>query len=343
METIKELKQILDEKINEAEQVFLIPHMYADFDTIASSIGMYLIVRKLGKDVSIILDESLATMEPGVKKIVDELKCIQAGKEKIVIINSEKYQTIKSDNDLLITLDVNKKGLVSCQSYLDDFKNIILIDHHNEEEGKTIDTEYKYIDITLSSVSELVTDLLCLYGIKYDSRIGDYLLSGIMLDTDKLSKKSSSKTFKTVAKLIEKGASMERVNELFAYDFVSDRKVQGLVDKTQFLTYTFAVAMADDDVIYNREELAKAADYLLKFNADASFAIGYISENEISISARSSKEVIDVSEVMKELGGGGNAFSAATKITDMSMEEVGKSLYKSIKPKAYIDKKYQNK
>lgn len=338
METIKDLKQILDEKIKESEQVFLTPHMHADFDTIASCIGMYLIVRKLGKDVSIILDESLATMEPGVKKIVDELKDIQVGKEKIVIINSEKYQRVKTENDLLITLDLNKKYLTSCGNYLDDFKDIIVIDHH-EEDDKTIDTPFKYIDLTLSSVSELIADLLCLYGIKYDSRVADYLLAGIMLDTDKLTRNTPAKTYKTVAKLLEKGANMERVNELFAFDFVSDRKVQGLVDRTKFFTYTFAVTIADEDTIYNREELAKAADYLLKFNTDASFAIGHISENEISISARTSKGVIDVGEVMRELGGGGSPFSAATKITDQSIEEVGKSLYKSIRPKTYTNNK----
>ena len=35
---------------------------------------------------------------------------------------------------------------------------------------------------------------------------------------------------------------------------------------------------------------------------------------------------------MKELGGGGNRYSAATKLTDTNIEEVGKRLIKLIEP-----------
>jgi len=335
METIKELKNTLDEKIKEAEQVFLVPHIKADFDAIASCIGMYLIVKKLGKNANIIIDEELKEMEPGVKIIVDEIKNFTLGKDKISIINSKKYKEIKSDNDLLITLDLNKSYLTSCKDYLDEFKSIIVIDHHNPDD-KTIETEFKYIDVNLSSTSELLTELLCQYGIKYDKRIADYLLAGIYLDTDSLKRNVTSKTYKIMSKLLEKGADISRVNELFTYDFVSDRKVQNLIDKTQFLTYTFAIALADKDTIFSREELAKVADYLLKFRTDASFAIGYISEEEISISARAIKDTIDVGEVMKELGGGGSPFSAATKITGQNIDEVEKALTRTLKPKTYV-------
>lgn len=50
METIKDFKPILEERIKSAEQVFLSPHLNADFDTIASCIGMALIVKSLGNN-----------------------------------------------------------------------------------------------------------------------------------------------------------------------------------------------------------------------------------------------------------------------------------------------------
>lgn len=340
METIKGFKPILEERIKESEQVFLVPHKKADFDAIASCIGMYILVKKLGKNAHIIIDETLLDMEPGVKIIVDELKTMLIGKEHISIINSEKYTKIKSDNDLLIALDLNKKYLTSCENYLESFKDIIVIDHHEPDE-KTINTKYKYIDVNVSSTSELMAELLCHYGIKYDKRIAEYLLAGIYLDTDSLKRNVTSKTYRIVSKLLEKGADISKVNDLFAYDFVSDRKIQDLVGKTVFINYNFAIALADEDTIYQREELAKVADYLSKYRTDATFAIGHTAEDEISISARSSKGIIDVGEVMKELGGGGSPYSAATKIIGSSINETGKVLTRTLKPRTCIRKDEQ--
>ena len=49
------------------------------------------------------------------------------------------------------------------------------------------------------------------------------------------------------------------------------------------------------------------------YNMDATFAIGYVKEGLVSISARS-KSDINVGSIMSELGGGGNGISAACKI-----------------------------
>ena len=62
---------------------------------------------------------------------------------------------------------------------------------------------------------------------------------------------------------------------------------------------------------------------MLKYKIFASFAIGYIDEDTISISARS-KGGIDVSTVMKYFGGGGNEYSAAARVKGMSIEDIAK-------------------
>ena len=87
--------------------------------------------------------------------------------------------------------------------------------------------------------------------------------------------------------------------------------------------------------------MAKAADELLKFDADASFAIGRIDKGTISISARSNNN-IDVGLLMRELDGGGNARSAATKIENSNIIDVEKSLIKVLRPKYYISKEETN-
>lgn len=333
MQTLKEFKQKIDKLIQSSEQLFIVPHLGADFDAIASSIAMCLIAKKYNKPAYIILNEEPFKIEPGVKRIIDEVKNNEELKNYINFINLDKYHQLSSDNDALITLDVNKDYLVCCKDALSNFKDIIIIDHHNEDEH-TINTQHKYIDITSSSASEIIVDLLTMYQIKYDKSIANYLLTGIYLDSNKLTKNISPKTMKIVSKLLEKGASIERVTEFFEEDFVSDRKVQELISKANFFTYTIASCLADPNITYTKEELAKVADYLLKYKVDAAFAIGNIDETVIAISARS-KGKIDVSLIMKELQGGGNTHSAATRIENEELSEVSKKLERVIKPSFY--------
>ena len=69
----------------------------------------------------------------------------------------------------------------------------------------------------------------------------------------------------------------------------------------------------------SEEDIAKAADRMLKYKGnDASFVMGHISDDVITVSARS-KGNIDVSEIMKALGGGGNIQNAGARVTDKSI------------------------
>ena len=211
-----------------------------------------------------------------------------------------------------------------------------IIDHHDKD-SETLESSVEHIDNTASSASEIVTNLLSHYKIKVPAYLANILLAGILLDTNRLSKNVSSDTMKTVTKLLESGATMEAAGDYFIEDFNSDRKIQELVSGTKFLNYTIGIILADEDKEYTKEELAKAADYILRYKVDAAFAIGNIGEGVISISARS-KESVNVGDVMRELEGGGSQTSGATKLENTTIEEVGQRLRKVILPNHYIGK-----
>lgn len=329
MSNICELKKVLEEKINQCKQVILTGHIGVDFDSIASCIAMSQIVKKFKTDVYILYNDQETKVEPGVKQMIDSTN------STINYINNEEYKKIKSNNDLLITLDVSNIDILPCKEYLNNFKNIIVIDHHTENKNP-IETNYNYILGEVSSTCEIITNLLISYKINFTKNIANYLLAGIYLDTDKYTKNCSSKTMNTVSKLLDRGADIVKVNEFFETDFESDRKVQDLVNKANFITYSIAICVADENVTYTKEELAKVADYLLRFKADAAFAAGYIDDELISISARS-KGKVDVSKIMNKMGGGGNIYSAATKINSNELKEEGKKLELLTKPNFYVE------
>ena len=327
MADIKNLKVNLEQKILESENVIIVPHSRIDFDAIGSGLGLSMIAKKLRKPAHIVVNDPQYEIDHGVQVLMEEAK------RDFSIINKEKYMQIAHPGDLFVLTDVNKSYLVSLNDQLEKERTII-IDHHDEDD-KTVEAFEKHIDTGASSASEIIAKLMCLYKMKPSPEVANYLLSGIYLDTNKLRKNVSSETMKTVAKLLDCGASMNYITNLFTEDFASDRHVQELVGKAKFTNISIATVMGDEEERYTCEELAKAADYLLKFNPDAAFAIGNIGDGVISISARS-KERVNVGSIMQEMGGGGNQFSAAAKINDSTIEETGKKLMKIIQPPCYI-------
>lgn len=329
MEDYKNLKLNLERKIAEASSVVIVPHNGIDFDAVASAFAVALIAKKYKKQNYIVVNDPVYKIDHGVQLIIN------SAKKDFNIINKDKYLQYKDKKDLIILVDVNKKYLISLKDeVIDNEDNVVVIDHHDSD-NNTVKASIYHIDSLASSTSEILINLLTQYKIKYSSDVANYLLSGIYLDTNKLTKNVSPDVMKAVAKLLENGADMNVVTDWFAEDFNSDRRVQELVSRAQIITYSFATILAEEGNEYTKEELAKAADYLLKYKVDAAYAIGEIGDNIISISARS-KEQINVGKVMQELGGGGNQYSGATKIEDSTIEEVGKKLTKTIKPPFYL-------
>ena len=326
---VKNLKINMEQKILESEKVIIVPHNGVDFDAIGSAIGLSLIAKKFKKPSHIIVDDPIYKIDHGVQLIMDDAR------KDFSILNRDRYLQVASPDDLFILTDVNKGYLINLKDQITRSDKTIIIDHHNED-AQTIDADDKFIDPTVSSASEVIVKLLGMYKIKLTPEVANYLLAGIYLDTNKLSKNASPETMRVVAKLLESGANLNRVTDLFAEDFISDRRVQELVSRAKILTFSIATATAEEDMEYTREELAKVADYLLKYKVDAAFAIGNIGDKVISISARS-KEKVNVGAVMQELEGGGNQYSGATKLTDCTLEEANKRLVKAIQPPCYVE------
>ncbi len=326
METIKDLKVNLESKVLASKKVLILPHIGIDFDAFASAVGISLIISKLQKDNSIVINDSSHNLDSSVKNVIEEAK------KNFNIITYDKYKKEENSYDLFVLADVNKSDLICLRDELKMIsqEDIFVIDHHDEG-TTTIDSSNKFIKTDASSASEIIVKLLNSFKIKYTPDIANYLLAGIYLDTNKLTKNTTPDTFKIVAKLMEDGASNSIIDNWFTEDFESDKRVLELVSKAIIHKYSYAVVEADDGCEYTREELAKVADYLLRYGVDAAFSIGNIEENLISISARS-KEKVNVGEIMKELGGGGNRYSAATKIENNNIEEARKQLIKLIEP-----------
>lgn len=321
------LKDTLTRLLNSNDTVFIVSHDSPDFDALGASIGMAFICEKMKKKPYIIVNEETKDMDKSTSTVVGDIK------NRFNVIRADEVERLKGKDNLLIVLDTNKEYMISIDSK--DFDDVMVIDHHFQDE-KTIKSAYRFIDTNVSSTCEIVEGLINQFRVKYDPKYyASYLLAGIELDTKGYDKNATDKTHDAASRLIRSGADKSYVKELFAEDFAKYRAIQNLVMETKMYGFNLAIACQSGnlDVTYTREDLAKAADYMLKFNTSASFAIGKIDDNNYYISARSNG-LINVGNVMSMFqNGGGNIYSAAAKISaTISLEDLERTLINYLTP-----------
>lgn len=334
METIEELKKELEKQINKSDMVFLIGHNSPDFDSIGSCIALATLVESKGKKAYIIVDDEDFKIEPGVKKIID------ANRGKFRIVKKDKFIKKATGQTLLIMSDVNKKNMISIGDYLDRADSIIVIDHHTEDQN-TVNTALKFISQKISSASEAVAKVLLKSNEEIPQDVANFLLAGISLDTNGFKQNTTSETHDVAEKLLLHGADIDCVNNLFLEEFESYCRISNLIiNGTIIRKYSesllspiqvsFTLNRNMPGEIYQKEDYAKAADLMMKFNGvDASFALGYVEPGVVHISARSGKRV-NVGKVLSELNGGGNTQCAGGRVETDDILAVEKELMEKV-------------
>ena len=328
---VKKLREILESGIKNSSNVFIVGHNNPDFDSIGSSIGLARLVKEYNKDVYIIVDDLKLNLQSGIVTVMDSVK------DDYKFIKKKDVDKLALKNSLLLVTDVNKRNMVSVGDMLDKFSNIVVIDHHTENEDSII-TPYKFIDLGVSSSSEVVTRILNCSKIKYDANVANALLAGIELDTKRFRYNTSPKTHDAAEKLQINGANDDNISDLFLEEFDDFCRISNLiVNGTLIYNYSatlgvsFTLNRNEPKEIYRVEDCAKSAVKMFSFKKiDAAFSLGYVSENEIHISARGNGRV-DVSKVMMELGGGGNATCAGAKVESQDIFAVEKKIMDSVK------------
>ena len=325
---ISEFKDKLSYLINDCNQVYLTTHMYPDYDAIASLGAIGLICKKLKKAPYIIVDQKDYDNLPN-----DRTEMFEKLKEKFVVINKEDFENNKVENSLLIMVDVNKNFMTPMKNNYKDFDKIVVIDHHTEDEN-TVKTKNKLILKDVSSCSEIMFWMLKKFKVKpTESIYYTFLLTGIMLDTNEGKKNVFPSTDLCKSELKIKGADDLLASSYFSLDFEEDRKVHRLINDTVWKTLRYAVIVGNSEE-YTKDEISKAADYLLKYTCEASIVCAKNKNGGYDVSARSNRGNVNIPLLMYELNGGGgnmNSASCPTIFVDAQNLDLEKEeLYKRI-------------
>lgn len=315
---MEQLFNKLNEIIGEYDNFIIMGHKKPDLDSIGSSLGLYNVIKKFQKNAYIYLDTSeLGNYNNNFNQAIVQLR------KSVNFIDTD----INGTNTLVIVTDVHIKSRVGCEELIDKY-DVVVLDHHIKDKDYIKNSKYMYIDSKLSSMSELLTYYLEYLNIDIDVITATIMLAGIEIDTNGFNLKTSSSTYEAASILMDKGA-----DTILKQELLKETKEEYL-KRVNFIKTSFMVNKETAMCIVNKKvtnvDLAEIAEELLTFEeVKASYVIGKLDTNIIGISARSLGE-IDVSIVIKQLGGGGHMSNAATQIKDKTIKEVKQELAKLI-------------
>ena len=204
-----------------SKNILIICHINPDGDSVGAQLALYQYFKSNNINVSLLapnhLQEFLKWMD-GANQI------------NIFIKDRKKGQSLIEAADLIIMLDFNQSGRLgeAEAAVLESKAKKVIIDHHLDPE--------KFADLIISdpskcSTSELIHEIICeVNGAKFINRsYAEALYVGIITDTGNFEHGAySSRTFRTVADLLDTGIEKEKIIALIYNNFSSDRlRLQG--------------------------------------------------------------------------------------------------------------------
>ena len=313
----------LAELIDEAKQVYVMGHSYADMDALGAAAGVCAIVRKRGKKCRIVIDTENNAAHP-------MLRHLQALPEYqgAFLSGDDAFLRVQPET-LLVVVDTNRPGSVESEPLLDACNRVAVIDHHRRGSSYIDKMALNYHEPYASSASELVTELL-----QYLIEPGDLLkaesealLAGIVLDTKNFTNRTGGRTFEAAAYLRRAGADTADVQRMFQSDLQSMISRYDIIRRAELYHGDIAIAALDQEC--DRVIAAKAADEMLTLQGVRASFVLYRKDDGIYISARSLGE-INVQVLVETLGGGGNSTTAGGQCSGMTVAEAKTTLLRAI-------------
>ena len=306
--------------VSDSDKIIVMGHKRPDFDAVGACVGIYTFSKIVGKECYIILNDS--DRDETIQKVMFEIDNSDEQLARVFVDSDEAWELMTPQTTLII-VDTSDASRVIDAAILSKANRKVIIDHHRRGEDIITNPLLTYIEPYASSASELIAEL-----IEYQTKLekitpvaATIMLGGIVVDTQNFSIRTGSRTFDAAAYLRSNGADPTRVKTILKEPFENFMNRVEIINNSIQKTPEIIMAKAPEDKYYTNVMLAQSADLLLTLKGiECSFAIGYLEEGKVGISARSLGN-INVQLIMEELGGGGHLANAATQIEGINLDE----------------------
>ena len=319
----------LRELMDDATEIYIMGHSYADMDAVGAAAGVACAARKRGKKAQIIIDSE----KNAAHDVLARLKAVPqyAG----VFANPSEAFLRMRPGTLLVVVDTNRPEMVENPQILESCNRVAVIDHHRRAASYIENAAFSFHEPYASSASELVTELLQ-YLIEPTDLLreeAEAMLAGIVLDTKHFTMRTGGRTFEAAAFLRRAGADTTDVQRLFQNDLEDMVSRYGIIRQAEMVRPDIAVAAVSEDGV-DRVTASQAADELLTLKGVKASFVLYRSGDAVAMSARSMGDV-NVQVILEALGGGGNATQAGGRVENNTVASVRERLLLAIE--AYFE------
>lgn len=305
----------LRDLVYESSKVYIVGHKNPDMDCFGAAIGLYEVIKQLGKNCRIIKNDDTKAVSAYLSKIIDE------GYDKNnIFIDDDTARNEIDDDTLVIVVDVHSKNYVGNLDIIERAKKVVIIDHHRRSPDALEGALLTYIEVYASSTSELITEMIqyIIDKPKISRIVAEGLLAGICVDTKNFNFKTGVRTFEAASFLRRLGADTTDVKKMFSNDLKSYIEKSDTIRSAK-VKNNIAIAVCPSSV-NDTVIAAQAADDLLNITQiEASFVLLKMGEDVI-ISARSFGN-INVQVILETLGGGGHMTIAGANLKHTTIEE----------------------
>ena len=314
--------------IRGSSNVFIMGHSDMDMDSLGAALGMMAICDWLKVPSKIVYTPKRAEKKT---RLAFQSAFSRDAYEKMTISPEEAASQIR-ETTLLVMVDISVPEITMAPRLLDLSNKTMVIDHHRRGESFPEKPVLSYIDPSASSATELIAEMIKYSNanprIEIKPSFATIMLSGIFMDTSFFKSKSvGMRTFEAASTLKSYGADNGLADDYLKDEYEEYSLINKIIATMKTPYYGIVYCVADDDVIIERTTLAKVANTLLQLKGvNACFVVGKTEDNNnIRISGRSDGTV-NVQLICEQLGGGGHFSSAATAITETSIDKVVKML-----------------
>ncbi len=308
----KESKGILEE-IKKSNKILINCHRGPDSDSVGSALALSTVLKKMGKNITVICPSDLPS----------DLQFLE-GADKVWRVNFTTFNF--SDYDLFVILDSSTYSLVTGLKDSDKPSiNSVVIDHHRSNEGFG---KINLIDSTMTSTGELLYKIFEDWKVEITKDVAECLLTGIIGDTGTFQYPDvNENTLRIAADLIEKGANKDKIvfnlyrNIEFKEVKMWGKFIESMMIEDGFVWSAIQLSTYKDfgEYSYAKEDVANLFFPIVK-GTEFGMVMVETSENVLSISFRARAD-FDVSEVAKEVGGGGHKAAAGARIEGMPFQD----------------------
>lgn len=325
--------QAFGELLINKDTVLIMGHKRPDADSFGSAVGVYRLVKTLGKNAHIVLNSQTSAIAP----ILNGFKRNSVYGDDMILTSEEAIANI-DEKTLVVVVDVNRPSMTECEELLSLAKSVVVFDHHRQTNETIENATLSYIEPYASSACEMVAEMLQYIDqkVKIKPLEADAMYAGIVIDTDNFLTKTGVRTFEAASYLRRCGADVVRVRKLFRSDMYTHRQLaEGVLNSEVYMNVYAISKVSPDDSDAPTVIAAKVANDLL--NVDGIRASFVVTEKDGTayVSARSVDD-INVQVIMEKFGGGGHANIAGAQLPECTDDEAVAKI-KELLEQMYLD------